>query len=521
MTSMVVNVPEIVSEILRHADPNALFAAAQVNHLWAEEATNWIWQSSYRESQNIGERLAVMKMLARLSQRRRDWYTRKIRYLSLAESNRTKHRQPPGGLFTMMKRINFKFPGLKSAILNPSSFTGDENLVQFLQPNLTSLEIHRGCHSSWFLEQIKTEAPRLKAFSYTGDWRPPHVDEAWTADTLLGFLKDKPSITHLHLLPRWWEASWSNSVVEYLFGRPGLEVLQLARPLVVQLEAIKAFQRETPGLRIFSSLRCLETKISYPAFQILLPMLTHLEQIYIQIEAKHGDPLVLDDTISLFTRAKQIIISCPGEVHVTSSTVLLLASRCPLVRNLQLVVRELLDPGVTDEFVEALSSNLIHLERLMLPFQASNLSHESFLSFARHCPHLTHLTLDGNIDIKHLQRLDAAPPELLLPRLRHFGVSISVSFPSPYPSQESLIDTGKTILRILYRRFPSLSYCSGDMIVFANGHVDDVRTAKLTDYVREHVRKKSSSDYENSTDRLFMYQREVDELIGCSPVPEN
>ncbi|KAK2810198.1 hypothetical protein FQN50_003168 [Emmonsiellopsis sp. PD_5] len=442
---MAVNVPEIVSGILRYADANTLFAAAQVNRLWEEEATN-----------------------------------------------------PPGGLFAMMRRVEFKFPGLKSAILDPSSFTGDENLDQFLQPNLL-----------------------LKAFSYTGDWRPPNVDEAWTADTILVFLKDKPSITYLHLLPRWWETSWSNTVIEYLFGRPGLEVLHIGRPMVVELEAIKSFQRETPQLHIFSSLRCLETKISGAAFQILLPMLTHLEEIDIEIKSKFGDPLVLDNTISLLTRAKRIIISCPREVHVTSNTVLLLASRCPLIRDLQFSIPELLDVGVTDEFVEALSSNLLHLESLVLPFPASNLSHESFLSFARHCPHLNFLGLDGAIDVKHLQRLDAAPPEILLPRVQHLGVSISVSFPSPYPSQESPIDIGKTILRILDRRFPSLSYCSADINVFTNGHMDDDRSIKLTDFVREQVRKKGSSDYETSINRLSIYEREVDKLIGRFHVPEN
>lgn len=78
-TPYALQTPEILCEVLGHleSDRSTLFAACQVNKVWAEISLDVLWRSHHRRG---------MKRLASLTECRRQFYANKIRSLSVEQS---------------------------------------------------------------------------------------------------------------------------------------------------------------------------------------------------------------------------------------------------------------------------------------------------------------------------------------------------------------------------------------------------------------------------------------------------
>ncbi|KAI9924535.1 hypothetical protein MW887_006807 [Aspergillus wentii] len=245
------NVPEILANVLQYVDSKTLVAAAQVNSMWANEATNWIWRGGYRIS--FDSLSTPLQRLSDCSQERRDWYTKKIRCLDLEieydESNLL-------SIPLLLKQRQFAFANARSVIVDLGSENMNEkDMVQFLSPSLLCLELYGGYYTRWFLEQVKIKSPLLQLWLVDNRLiEEEESSDALTADDFLDFLTSMTSIKHLEL-NLGWEPILDERVMQHIMLRPNLEVLNLGYYVPLDWRIIMQVQDEYPSDHIFPVLR--------------------------------------------------------------------------------------------------------------------------------------------------------------------------------------------------------------------------------------------------------------------------
>ena len=132
--SQAVRLPEIVAMILEHLKDNkALFAALQVNKLWADEATTLLWRE-YPQTMDLSSIEDVERL---------QYYADKISVLSieLNDDDYEGHR----------KIQNVRFPRLKYLSIGFCDCKKEQFFLQYLQPYLRKITVHRGPVSSYCL----------------------------------------------------------------------------------------------------------------------------------------------------------------------------------------------------------------------------------------------------------------------------------------------------------------------------------------------------------------------------------
>lgn len=217
--SQAVQLPEIVAIILEQLqDKKTLFAALQVNRLWAAEATTLLWRV-----------FPSILDLARIEDVKRvQYYANKISVLSiqLDKDQDGVHLKLQGVYFARLKYLSMGFRGYKE----------EQIFSQYLQPHLRKMIIFGGPISGSYLVQIQALCPALRDLSLS------HVSGTITTVGLLDFLDGVPSLTNIHL----WgglENVISDELYYHLASRPNLEALTTGNDKILTLGFIKGMQK--------------------------------------------------------------------------------------------------------------------------------------------------------------------------------------------------------------------------------------------------------------------------------------
>ena len=115
--------PEILAAILSQvADPRTLFACVQVSKLWADEASNVLWDQP-----------PILELARVNPTSRRQWYAAKVRRL---DCQQTEGRKDLSFTATTL------FPRLSAVCVEAAHLLDEQVSLQFLQSRLQKLEIY-------------------------------------------------------------------------------------------------------------------------------------------------------------------------------------------------------------------------------------------------------------------------------------------------------------------------------------------------------------------------------------------
>ncbi|KKA16370.1 Protein kinase-like domain protein [Rasamsonia emersonii CBS 393.64] len=449
--------PEIVARVLQHLDNKSLVAATQVNSLWAEEATNWIWRGSYRDS--LYSHSLPLRRIANSPKERRDWYTRKIRHLKLRTCDDDDDDGDDGDDFPiqrLLKEKGFHFPNLVSVVVDIGNENmTEEDMARFLQLNLLCLELFAGSYTRWFLEQIQKHAPSLRACLLDNllaleDPDTPHV----TKEDFLNFLQAMPSLKHLELVMG-FEPCLTEDVMVYLLLRPGLEKLAIGAETVLTGSVVhKSFdQTNIPDEAIFPHLRSLEITAEDRAVRRIMPLLKNLQILTLSI-LDCESPTETVRCIASCTRLEGITLSWADGEPVTGASLEHLASHCPMLRRVELEPEADATVDLSDEWFEAIASKLVHLEVLSFRVIRGAISARSLASLARHCPRLRQVEMPPELEILEL---DDEPDSVRFPSLETLCLGPIAPGVRRLESPEEVERVHERIIALLDWRFPALT----------------------------------------------------------------
>lgn len=210
--SQAVGLPELVAAILEQLhDTKALFAALQVNTLWADEATTVLWRV----------KPPLMAFARIVSLERLQYYAGKISVFDLwcDEHECGGHSKFQYLRFPRLSKISANQDGQRNGLL----------FMQCLQPKSRTSEISEGPITDNYLMQVGARCPVLQSLELYNKLG------AITATDFLSFLNGMPSLTAIHLGPRLKDVI-SDEVYVHLASRPNLVALRTS------------FKVLTPGL---------------------------------------------------------------------------------------------------------------------------------------------------------------------------------------------------------------------------------------------------------------------------------
>ncbi|KAL1962714.1 hypothetical protein VTN77DRAFT_9258 [Rasamsonia byssochlamydoides] len=292
----------------------------------------------------------------------------------------------------------------------------EEDMAQFLQPNLVCLELFGGYYSRWFLEQIHRNAPSLRALLLDNRLVNDNPSTTLlTEEDFLNFLQAMPSIKHLELI--WgWAPLLSENVMGYLIFRPGLEKLYLGPESQLRESTVRKALATNPDLVPFPHLRSLDVNAEDRAWRLILPRLKSLQSLAISV-VDCQSPAEMLRCASSCTRLEDIFFTWKQDRTLTGESLVHLASHCPMLRRVQIEPDDGCVIDISDERVEVLASKLVHLEVLSLLFIIDGgITSKALASLARHCPHLKDLTLTANLEVIELDNEE--PEQVHFPSLQ-------------------------------------------------------------------------------------------------------
>lgn len=475
MSETVLGLPELVAAILANLDLAELVAAAQVNHLWTQEATNLIWRGYYPKILDKSLEDILLKGLRRIadicSPAQRNWYTQKIRHLAVYQPDQDANSIP--SVFTELQ-----FPHVRSLIVDNSCSDEDiEGIVlQCLQPNIAILQMHHIYPSPRLLQQITTHAPALRVFTIHNTLvEPDCLESCPDAADFLSFLEAMPSIQALRLdLPT--ERLMDDKVWRHILTRPRLQLLHLYGSIHT-IFTKRPLERLDACAKVLPDVRSLRVCGFAKPVRFIISDLEHLESADLYMFSKHVSFCGLNKAFSALSRCvnlKELSISFGCAPHaqgdLSSSALIALVTNCPLLYFFKLAFTR--DSAIlSDWLIEQVASRLPYLQAFFLDVLGDSkilgLSHKSVASFARHCPALHTLSLQTDIELCLLNR---EPESLRLERLSSLCLC-KLSFldrehpVSPYGLLSILIP-------VLQKRFPRLGYLKADYIPVVSAFVN-------------------------------------------------
>ncbi|KAF6233581.1 hypothetical protein HO173_008138 [Letharia columbiana] len=253
--SHAVGLPEIVAAILEQLDnAKALFAALQVNKLWADEATTLLWRVD-----------PPILALARIEDAERlQYYADKISslYLRYFENEDDAYKN-------QMKLRSLRFPRLNRLRTEQPGGKDEQVFLKYLQPNLRTFEPCGLPMSKFLMEQIQERCPALRSL-----WIDNQHGRC-TTDDLLQFLNGMPSLTSICLIDS-REEIISDEVFVHLASRPNLAALCLYP--VLKLSFINGMQDMVDQpLPELVYLRCWSESKAFSQLSHYLTSLTDLD----------------------------------------------------------------------------------------------------------------------------------------------------------------------------------------------------------------------------------------------------
>lgn len=415
---------ELVALVMEHIaesrDISQLVRCAQVNKLWAKEATLFRWEST-----------SSTQLFKHVSPARRPYYSRKVREITVSGSADLQLLDDSGS------DANLLWPRLKVLIARERAGSGDDQLLQFLSPHLQELDLYDGWASDNILAQVPALCPRLSRVVLD-------KSDDFTADGVLSLLRASESISVITLYGNYdMHHAISPQLLCHLASRKGLKRLRLCGAAILQWYLPDgAWESTSP----FPDLTCAWLYTEPLVIAHLLPYLRELDCLEVKFCSPAIHPLFPDAQCSKLTNLR--IKFCPVSV-MDGQDLVDLADRCRGLRHIRLVCDDdlIIINNLTDTVMGRIASRLQHLSRFEILMQEGKntaISIESLQSFGTHCRDLT--SFDINLDFA-LQ--DISPEGLcLFPELEELGVREIDHYIAEIPG---------AIVPVLQYHFPRLS----------------------------------------------------------------
>ena len=373
--SRAVELPEIVAAVMEQLPDNrTLFAALQVNRLWAEEATTVLWQNYP----------SISALIQIHDAERLQHYANKVSYWEIGqyEDGPELHR----------KLQLLRFPRLRQISVLSSYFLDGKKLLGYLQPNLRRLLFVGFCISNYHLRCIRAHFPTLQSLTLQ-TLRSGGNDS--TAHELLQFLHDMPSLTTLCLI---LETTISDEVYIHLASRLNLAALDSRKILTLNLIEMMQEVVEQPFSRLLSLTCCSHSK----AFSQLSRHLLKVKELHLHLMDSARETIF---DVCSFTSLLILELDygqCPyfdTSTHFPANGFLALAKRCPHLQQLA-VHRSPMSIGndgvgdISDDALQEFVSLLPQLTHLRLMID-TNLAHRALRILGEGCTTLQECCLCG------------------------------------------------------------------------------------------------------------------------------
>ncbi|KAM0798402.1 hypothetical protein BDR22DRAFT_860017 [Usnea florida] len=373
--SQAVELPEIVAAIMEQlCDNRTLFAALQVNRLWAEEATTVLWQNYP----------SISALIQIHDAERLQYYANKVSHWEIAdyEDGPELHR----------KLQLLRFPRLRQISVRSSYFLDGKKFLRYLQPNLRRLLFVGFCISDYHLRCIRAHFPTLESLTL----QTLHsCGNDSTAHELLQFLHDMPSLTRLCLF---LERTISDEVFIHLASRLNLTALDSRQMLTLNLIEMMQEVVEQPFSRLLSLTCCSHSK----AFSQLSRHLLKVEKLHLHLMDSARETIFDVCSFTSLLILELDYCQCPyfdTSTHFPANGFLALAKRCPHLQQLA-VKRYPMSIGndgvgdINDDALQEFVSLLPHLTHLRLRI-VTNLAHRALRILGEGCTMLQECWLIG------------------------------------------------------------------------------------------------------------------------------
>ncbi|KAI9836266.1 MAG: hypothetical protein M1819_001603 [Sarea resinae] len=463
----------IILGFLQH-DSEILLACAQVNRLWATEATSYLWQtcgepvlqgppylasifeysrgpyleplSKYtqedRAHQLRSDRVPSIHDLLSLSiywPSRMQWYADKIRELNIVDLVDPSSRKLLSGLrFEKLEEIN--------TWNRPISM--DLRLAEYLTPGLRSLRIWEDEISHYTIKALRQQCFNLQRIVIRSHdlQKPIPVGRR----NFLMLLEALSSISVVHVRYA-HDDLVTRCVFAHLAERDNLQALHMGCIDPSWIPEILNLDRPP-----FHALRCLEVSMTENDFDVLSHHLPHLETLKLML-------------IGVSSRVLEMVARCRKLYDLTiyfantedrdcgifAVGLVVLSIQCRKLRNLILTAaptsravwfgllqsarqhergpmthlpfRNPFAPDIFDATIEEVVQRLPLLERFALHTQGNWLTTQTLVSLGRHCRGLRHVSITANVDLEDLPlffeplfyELDDQEPEVRPPLFEH------------------------------------------------------------------------------------------------------
>lgn len=397
--SQAVGLPEIVAIILEQlGNTKDLFAALQVNKLWADEATALLWRVD-----------TPIRALVHIEDAERlQYYADKISSLWFhrIEIEWKNH----------FKLQHLRFPRLDRLTMDVSGQFGDKNqqmLLQYLGPKLRSFYI-AGPILNCCLMQIQARCPALHELRLYGE----NGAGAITANDLLRFLNGMPSLSEISLGVG-LEDVITDEVFVHLASRPNLVALDSSYTFL-RLSRVKAVQNTVD--QPFHEMVSLECFSESKAFSELGRHLTRLTKLNLRmVDAASTTVFDLCSCTSLVS----LDLTFHVHYHFPPEDLLALAKSCSHLRNFRVRpcwsgsdINDITDindiNNITDDVIQGFVALLPGLSCFRLKIK-TNLTHRALEVLGEGCANLKICSLQGKFDLRLLE----SNGSVLFPRLEY------------------------------------------------------------------------------------------------------
>lgn len=380
--SQALRLPEILAPILEQlGDNEALFAALQVNRLWADEATTILW----RDGPPIGS-------MGRISVERLQYYDNKIRRL----------RDPEiVGNWSSLQEL--RYPRLSELSTWTRGEEDEQRLLRYLRPSLRRISYY--CQrpiSDSVLTQIEARCPALRALVIGSLEKTSKYD-------LLRFLKAMPSLTDI-CLDRGLE---DVELCIHLASRANLQKLSVQPPY--WLSANTTTWTEDHIMKILANVTNPFPKLEYiswssqgRAFHDLVPHLFGLKDLQLTLVDAYDDVLfAIASCINLAT----VTVTFEKESRLSAEGLLAIAENCPHLHTLILNgPYDAVDGrSITDDIIRQVATYLPAMTHLQIRRIRTDLTITALQHLGDLCRKLEACSLRGNFDLEQLWHPNLAP----------------------------------------------------------------------------------------------------------------
>lgn len=402
--SQALRLPEIVAAILEQLkDEKALFAALQVNKLWADEATTLLWRV---RPQTLD--------LARIQDAERlQYYADKVSFLNI--------RLDKDQCESHLELQNVLFPRLKELSMDICGCENEQIFLKYLQPHLRKISIHKGPVSDYYLMQIQARCPALRQLDLC------HVSGTITANGLIDFLSGMHSLAAIHLWGSLEDVN-SDEVYIHLASRPNLAALTTGDDKVLTLSLIKRIQEviDQPFPKLVSLICFLESN-AFAQFGRHLIGLTDLNLHLVDAASKTiFDICSCTNLVSLALNFYDSHFDANS--HLPPDGLLALAKSCSHLQIFKATADRVLEAdgdstaNITDDTIREFVALLPGLTCLKLNIK-TNLTHRALRFLGEGCAGLKECCLDGRsfdlqllggggpVLFRHLEELALEPVE--------------------------------------------------------------------------------------------------------------